>query len=69
MIHAIAATWAIDDAKKRETLSRNCPKCEHEQLASEGKINTVISCEECGAEIPPNAANNAGAEKDKQRSE
>jgi hypothetical protein len=64
MIHAIVATWAFDEARKREALSRNCPKCRHEQLASEEKINTAISCEECGAEIPPNAVNNARAEKE-----
>lgn len=55
MIHAITATWALNDAKKRETLSRRCPKCQNEQATPEEKINTAISCEKCGTEIPLNA--------------
>lgn len=69
MIHAITATWAFDEAKKRETSSRNCPKCQHEQIISEEKINTSIRCRECGNEILPEAVIDQRAEKNKQQSE
>lgn len=53
MIHAITATWAVVEAKKRKGLSRRCPKCRGEQVAPEKKINEPVTCEKCGAEIPP----------------
>jgi ribosomal protein S27E len=68
MIHAIMATWAFDEAKKRAALSRNCPKCRHEQPASDEKINSMIACEKCGSEIPPKIAANIKAKKNKQNS-
>jgi hypothetical protein len=68
MIHAITATWAFDEAKKREELSRRCQKCQNEQIASEEKLNIPISCEECGTEIPLNLVANNWADKNKQGS-
>ena len=56
MIHAITATWAFDEAKKREALTRRCPKCHSEQIAAEEKINEPVACEKCGTEIPPKTA-------------
>lgn len=53
MIHAITSTWAFDEAKKREALSRSCPKCSRRQVAGEEKINEPVACENCGEEIPP----------------
>lgn len=55
MIHAITATWAFDEAKKREALSRRCQKCREEQVVEEKKLNEPVACEKCGTAIPPKA--------------
>lgn len=52
MIHAITATWAFDEANKRETLALRCPQCRREQSAPGKKIKEPITCEKCGTEIP-----------------
>jgi ribosomal protein S27E len=59
MIHAITTTWAFDEAKKREALPRRCPKCRREQVAEEKKLNAPITCEKCGALLPPRAEEEA----------
>ena len=69
MIHAITATWAFDEAKKRQALSRRCPKCRSEQVAAEKKINETVSCEKCGTEIPPNLLANSKIQDDKANNE
>ena len=56
MIHAITATWAIDKAKKKKTLSRRCPKCRGEQVVEKEKINYPVVCESCRHEISPELA-------------
>jgi uncharacterized Zn finger protein len=66
MIQAIMATWAFDEAKKRAELSRNCPQCRREQQASHEKINSMITCEKCGSEIPPKIVADNKAKKNKQ---
>lgn len=53
MIHAITATRAFNEAKKREALSRLCRHCRSEQIAEDKKLNEPIICEKCGTEIPP----------------
>jgi len=69
MIHAITATWAFDEAKKPEALSRRCPKCRSEQITAEEKISESAACEKCGAEIPPKTATKREAREDKQNNE
>ena len=59
MIHAITATWAFDEAKKREALTRRCPKCRREQISAEEKINEPVACDDCGTEIQPKPAANS----------
>jgi len=65
MIHAITATWAFDEAKKRQALSRRCPKCRSEQIAAEEKINEPVACDVCKAQIPPKAAAKGRMQKNK----
>lgn len=69
MIHAITATWAINKAKKREALSRRCPKCGGELIASEKKGNDPVFCEKCGMEIPPSKTAKREAEESGQNDE
>ena len=67
MIHAITATWAFDEAKKREALTRRYPKCRSEEIAAEEKINEPVACEKCGTEIQPktNASRKARVKRSK----
>jgi predicted SprT family Zn-dependent metalloprotease len=51
MIHAITATWAFDEAYKREATPLRC-SCGNEQLASKRHVNTAIACKNCGTPIP-----------------
>ena len=69
MIHAITATWAINKAKKREALSRRCPKCGGELIASEKKGNDLVFCEKCGMEIPTSEPANQEAKETGQDDE
>jgi len=69
MIHAITATWAFDEAKKRQALSRRCPKCRSEQGAAEKKINETVTCEKCGTEIPPKTSAHSKMRDDEDNNE
>ncbi len=55
MIHAITATWAFDEANKRQASPRRC-SCGKEQIASKRHKNAAIACKNCGTPIPPDVS-------------
>jgi hypothetical protein len=69
MIHAITATWAFDEAKKRPKLSRRCANCQSEKVAAEEKISESAACEECGTEIPPKTSAHSKMRDDEDNNE
>jgi len=52
MIHALIAKQSFDEARRR-ALTRRCPRCRHEQLTPEERLNGWVSCEKCETPIPP----------------
>jgi len=44
---------ALENAKKRQKLQRDCPNCGLPQNTAKKKMDKPISCPKCGAEIPP----------------
>lgn len=48
--------WIIAETTARtmlELLTRLCPKCGHKQVVPKEKLTTAVSCERCGASVPP----------------
>lgn len=52
MIHALVVMTTYGEAR-RKALRRFCPRCGHEQLTSEERLNGWVSCEKCKTPIPP----------------
>ena len=51
--------WIIAATAARtmlELLTRQCPKCGRKQVVPKEKLTAVVSCERCGAGVPPKPA-------------
>lgn len=51
--------WIIAETAARTTmelLTRQCAKCGRKQVVPKEKLTAVVSCERCGAGMPPKPA-------------